>query len=189
MANFKKAVEIVFKNEGYDQIVTDTGGLTKWGISAKAHPNVDIRNLTKADAEAIYKEKYWDVIKGDQITDQANAEAIFDHAVNAGPGEATKLAQDSLNALGFNLKVDGGLGPLTLNALNKVDSFTFLPQYLYRRTQFYMGLASSKPQKYAKYLKGWIKRVESFKPTEVVTYLPLLGGIAILTYLFMRNKK
>ena len=32
----------------------DPGGLTKYGIDQRSHPNVDIRNLTEEEAKDIY---------------------------------------------------------------------------------------------------------------------------------------
>jgi lysozyme family protein len=151
---------------------------------------LDIRSLTKADAEAIYRKNYWDKIKGDEIRVQSIAEAVMDHAVNAGTYQATLDAQRALKSLGLNLTLDGGFGPMTLNAINKVDSFTFLPHYVNNRVRFYSALAAKNPEKFGKFLKGWYKRAKSFLPSggEVVSYLPLLAGVGILTYLYMRNK-
>ena len=68
----------------------DPGGLTKWGISQRAYPKLDIKNLTQADAEFIYYRDYWR---------PCGAEALpwplqlchFDAAVNHGRGRARKF--------------------------------------------------------------------------------------------------
>jgi hypothetical protein len=44
-----------------------------------------------------------------------------DMAFNRGLGGATKYLQQGLNALGMNVKVDGGMGPKTLEAINQVN--------------------------------------------------------------------
>lgn len=76
---------------GYTDDPRDPGGETKWGISKRANPDVDIKNLTLAQAIEIYKTKYWDVYKNfkrdpisldDLPTDLAVA--IFDTGVNCG---------------------------------------------------------------------------------------------------------
>lgn len=154
MANFKKALEITLKHEGGETV--DTGGYTKWGISQKAYPGLDIKNMTRSQMEAIYKRDYWDKIKGDQITDQNAAAVLFDYAVNAGVGAAVKAAQTVLG-----VAVDGGLGPQTLGAINRAGS-GFAGQLTRYRVSFYTKLATSNPAKYGKYLAGWIKRAESF---------------------------
>ena len=45
-----------------------------------------------------------------------------DMAFNRGAGGATKYLQQGLNTLGMNVKVDGGMGPQTLAAINQVDN-------------------------------------------------------------------
>jgi hypothetical protein len=44
-----------------------------------------------------------------------------DMAFNRGLGGATKYLQQGLNTLGMNVKVDGGMGPKTLEAINQVN--------------------------------------------------------------------
>jgi len=48
-----------YKNGGYTNDPVDPGGETKWGISKRANPTVDIKNLTRDQAVEIYKKKYW----------------------------------------------------------------------------------------------------------------------------------
>lgn len=100
MTDFERALEFVGIVEGgYSKDPDDwgnwTGGRpgsgelkgTNHGISAKSYPHLDIVNLTKADAAAIYKRDYWDAINGDNIPYPLNKVA-FDHAVNAGVSRA-----------------------------------------------------------------------------------------------------
>ena len=94
MADFSKALEITLKHEGGETV--DTGGYTKWGISQKAYPGLDIKNMTRSQMAAIYRRDYWDKIQGDKIRDQNAAAVLFDYAVNAGTGAATKAAQTVL---------------------------------------------------------------------------------------------
>ena len=154
MANFRRALEITLKHEGGETV--DTGGYTKWGISQKAYPGLDIKHMTRSQMEAIYKRDYWNKIKGDQITDQNAAAVLFDYAVNAGVGAAVKAAQTVLG-----VAVDGGLGPQTLAAINRAGA-GFAGRLTKYRVSFYTRLATSNPAKYGKYLAGWLKRAESF---------------------------
>lgn len=90
-ANFDQAVEFVLEREGYlSNDKFDRGGLTKYGISQKANPDIDVRNLTREDAIAIYKDRYWDAIGADGM-DMATALVAFDSAVNHGVGNARKM--------------------------------------------------------------------------------------------------
>lgn len=58
--NFQRSVDFVIDVlEGGDKLVTDAGGLTKYGISQRWHPEVDIANLTRAQAIEIYRNEYW----------------------------------------------------------------------------------------------------------------------------------
>jgi len=129
-----QAIDAVMQNEDRGltgKVTSDTGGLTKYGISQKAFPGVDIANLTPDQARAIYKKKYWDKIGGDKLPPQLQKVAM-DTAVNQGVGKAKQFTAES-----------GG-------DVNKFNSL---------RRQHYISLAESNPEKYGKYLKGWLNRV------------------------------
>ena len=79
--------------EGGDRVTDyawDPGGLTKYGICQRSHPNVDIRNLTLAGAEQIYADEYWGPA-GCEAQPEPVALNLFDAAVNLGPGVAKQL--------------------------------------------------------------------------------------------------
>ena len=154
MANFNEAFEKVLEFEsGYVNDKSDSGGETKYGISKKAFPNVDIKNLTLNEAKEIYKKVYWDKIKGDEINNQKIAEIIFDTAINMGISTAAKLAQKILN-----VKQDGIIGAITLNTLNNVNEEVFTKDYKLARIAKYVEVAKGDK---IKFLRGWIKRVLS----------------------------
>lgn len=158
MANFNEAIKFVLRWEGGE--TTDTGGFTKYGISQKAYPNLNISALTLDQARAIYRRDYWDKIQGDKIQDQGNALALLDYSVNAGPGRAVRDAQRVLNAAGYNLAVDGALGPLTLAAINRRGPL-FAAALTAERKKFYNRLVQQNPEKYRKYLRGWLRRSDN----------------------------
>ena len=84
--NFETAVAIIFEHEGgYVNDPKDLGGETRYGISKRAYPTLNIKDLTKAEARTIYKRDYWDRIKADQLPDWLRLMA-FDCAVNQGVG-------------------------------------------------------------------------------------------------------
>jgi len=85
MADFDRAIDFVLKWEG--GLTSDTGGLTKYGISQKAYPDLDIANLTLEQAKAIYRKDYWDAIKGDIFMWPENI-VLFNAAVNCGVSKA-----------------------------------------------------------------------------------------------------
>lgn len=118
MADFKTAYDKTARNEGgYSNDPADTGGETWKGIARKKNPdwkgweivdsyraNVKFPGIlhTLVSLELMerefYRTYYWSVIRGDEITDQAKANSIYDSAVNMGPKAAVKLAQRALEA-------------------------------------------------------------------------------------------
>ena len=91
MSTFDSAFEIVVGIEGnYSNDPNDPGGETKYGISKRAHPSLDIANLTLEDAKAIYKKEYWDVLGLDNEPWYLQLN-LFDIAVNEGQNLARSL--------------------------------------------------------------------------------------------------
>jgi lysozyme family protein len=68
---------------GYVNDPKDPGGETKFGISKKAFPELDIANLTLDDAKVIYKKKYWDFFQMSSVPEELRY-SVFDAAVNNG---------------------------------------------------------------------------------------------------------
>lgn len=158
MAEFKKVLPTLDAIEGgYANDPDDPGGETKFGISKRSYPDLDIKNLEYEDAVAIYKRDFWDKLKLDEVENQTVAEAIFDMAVNSGPSNAVKMAQELVGA-----KVDGKIGPETLGKLNEADPAVLLDQYADSRLGYYEDLAKRKP-KQRKHLKSWVARAERFR--------------------------
>jgi len=87
---------IIAVNEGGAKVITDEGGLTKYGIAQKYHPNLNIRALTLDDAKAIYRKEY--LAKLPIITDPLLLYQVFDMAINAGVGAALKLYKKGMTA-------------------------------------------------------------------------------------------
>lgn len=93
--DFNSALDFIFKKEGgYVNDPTDKGGETKFGISKKANPDVDVANLTKDKAAELYKARYWDPIGADTLPNDMKLAAL-DTAVQHGPDTARKLIEAS----------------------------------------------------------------------------------------------
>jgi len=155
MADFDPAVAKTLIREGgsrFTDNADDRGGATKYGISQRAYPNLDIANLTEDQARAIYKQDYWDRVSGDNLKSQAVAENIFDTAVNMGTTTATKLVQ-----LTLDVGVDGKFGADTLKAVNAVDEKEFLTEFTLAKVARYAAICN-KDRSQAKFLLGWLNR-------------------------------
>lgn len=99
--NFQRSVKAVLKYEGgYADNPADPGGATNRGITIatlrawRGHPvtKADVKALTEAEAVAIYKARYWDPIRGDQLPAGVD-HALFDIAVNSGPGRVPQFSK------------------------------------------------------------------------------------------------
>lgn len=153
MAAFETAFGKVLQHEGgYVDDPNDPGGETKYGISKRQYPEVDIRNLTHQQAGRIYRRDYWDKVRGDDIVPQYVAENLFDFAVNAGVPRAVRTVQRLLD-----VDVDGRLGPQTLRAINQADGQKLNLRLALARIDYYNELAR-KRSGMRPYLIGWTKR-------------------------------
>ena len=165
MADFRNAIEFVLRHEDANlsgEITHDSGGTTKFGISQRAHPNVDIESLSLIEAEKIYRDEYWSTIRGDEIRDDNVAAKLLDIAVNFGSHQAVVLCQRALNVLALHpaVKEDGILGAITLAAMNAADPSLLLAVLRSFCEEFYRHIAAVKPE-YHKYLHGWLIRANA----------------------------
>jgi len=161
MDTFQRILEKTLRWEGgLSDDAYDAGGLTKYGISQRAYPNLDIRNLTLEDAKRIYKRDYWYPNGYNKIWDNSIAGFLFDTAVNSGPRDTGKMAQRAALAHGKKLKVDGVLGPLSRAAINEIGH-TLLPTLISERVSFYR-LIVAKNRTQTKFLRGWLRRAYDF---------------------------
>ena len=158
--HFQAALDVVLKHEGgYVNDPKDAGGETKFGISKRAHPGVDIKNLTRDGAAKIYKAQYWDAGKFGLLDNREIAIRAFDLAVNCGTGTAVKLLQRAYNLLQgqslFSLEVDGRLGAKTAAAINGFAH----PRALLMALK-HLAAARYVSLKQPRFLTGWFNRLE-----------------------------
>lgn len=157
MATFEKAIEFVLANEGgYEPPGSnDPGGETNFGISKRQYPWLDIKNLTREEAIAIYERDYW---KFDEIANQAIATKIFDAYVNLPPTQAIRLVQLALGTIQAGPVVaDGKFGPETISHLNVADERTFLDEFKFQLVKHYYEDAQANPSLTSD-LHGWWRR-------------------------------
>lgn len=163
MNNFDKAVDFVFAVEGYiSNHKADAGGYTKYGIAQKAHPNVDVKNLTLEQAKDIYVKQYWYPIKCDEMTFPVGL-YLFDLAVNSGTKVAAKALQKCTNLLASGnasspLVVDGIVGKKTVWEARCVNPDALTAALHAYRTAFYFGIVKKNKTQNV-FLKGWMNRL------------------------------
>jgi lysozyme family protein len=148
---FDVALAFVLAREGGSELTedpSDPGGTTRYGISQRAFPDVDIQNLTMAGATALYRSRYWDSCKCDELP-AALALLVFDCAVNQGVSTAGKLLQRVLG-----LPEDGIIGPQTLLAAKNELQPGLLEQFQAARIIRY-----AQSNAWPTFGKGWVMRV------------------------------
>jgi lysozyme family protein len=155
--NFDKALKAVLVHEGgYVFNPKDPGGETNLGCTKAVweehcgHP-VDTKTmkaLTPADVGPLYKNKYWDKIKGDDLPSGVDY-CVFDAAINSGSGRAAKWLQACVG-----VEPDGGIGPKTLAAVQAFNPEQLIKDYSKRRLSFLSDLST-----WETFGRGWAKRV------------------------------
>ena len=161
--NFQKALDAVLHHEGgFVNHPKDPGGMTNLGCTKKVweewvgHP-VDekaMRALTPEDVAPLYKKKYWDAVRGDDLPDGVDY-IVFDTAINSGPGRAIKFLQGCVGT-----DMDGALGPKTMAAVRAADPKQLVEDYAKRRLSFLQDLPT-----WGTFGKGWSRRVAEVENT------------------------
>ncbi len=167
MLDFASAAEnLLLEEGGYQNSPSDPGGETRFGISKRSYPDLDVKNLTKANALEIYERDFWKRARYGSMSDTLIAYKVFSFAVNMGPTQAHVYFQKAINEIAANLnstrpvvKVDGVFGPKTLLQANWIDacgdSSALLFHFLKYAHQHYTAAARKQPDAY----RGWINRI------------------------------
>ncbi|MBV9248730.1 MAG: glycoside hydrolase family 108 protein [Acetobacteraceae bacterium] len=160
-ANFDVCLEFVFKEEGgYVDDPLDPGGATNLGITLNvlsewrhtAVTKADVQNLGKDEAGAIYRAKYWNVVRGDDLPAGVDL-MVFDAAVNLGAGRSARILQIAVGA-----NPDGAIGPATLESTQGNDSTVLISKLTDARVAWYQSLST-----FSRFGKGWTARVNRAK--------------------------
>lgn len=157
-SNFDACYKRIRVYEGGNvDLKADPGGRTSRGIIQRVYdgyrnrigqPPRDVYLATDAEVKAIYRQQYWNAIKGDDLPDGVDL-IVFDGAVNSGPGQSTKWLQAALG-----VTVDGALGQASLGALQSVDPIEVIRSVAQRRMAFLHHLKT-----FATFGRGWTSRV------------------------------
>lgn len=151
MITFDGAFDRLMGNEGgYVNDPADPGGETNWGISKRAYPDVDIKNLTRDGAKAIYLADFWNHVGAEGLPDGVVFQ-LFDFAVNSGIQTAIRHFQDAID-----VAEDGNFGPVSKTAAAKFSEAELIMRILGARLYF-MTSCSNWPDAG----KGWARRIAS----------------------------
>ena len=159
MESYKKIIlKTINEFEGGSLLHTvtgDVGGTTRYGISQRAYPGIDLSKITLDEAIEIYKIDYYDKLKLDQVLNDSVRWKIFDIAVNMGVGRACKIVQEAIG-----VPVDGLIGSVTLTAINFSDPELLLKKIEKLQIYHYAIICRANEIQY-KFLKGWNRRAFS----------------------------
>jgi len=160
-SNFHESLKLLLKHEGgYVNHPSDPGGMTNLGVTAKVwqewvgHPvdEKQMRALTAEDVAPLYKRKYWDACRADELVSGLDY-AVFDYAVNSGVGRAAKTLQACVG-----VAIDGGIGPATLAAVKTHNSHQLIENLCDKRLDFLQSLST-----FPTFGRGWERRVNEVK--------------------------
>lgn len=162
--------EVIAIEKGYVNNKYDRGGQTKFGISKKSYPHLDIENLTFEEAKNIYFMDFWndDILKLSDIKDREIAIELFDTSVNMGQRTAGKFLQMALNNMNRNEKlyedllVDGWIGAVSKNCLEIIlkrgEKAQLLKVLNGEQYVAYKNIIDKDPVQEMNFV-GWMKRV------------------------------
>lgn len=137
---------------GLNNIASDRGGLTKYGISQRAYPNLDIENLALAHAVRLYHRDYWRAMYCEQVPEGIDF-MLLDGAVQHGAPAMTQLTQRLVNS-----KPDGRMGPKTLAAIVERPALSLTVLLSVNRGRKYARICVNDPSQKPN-LEGWYNRL------------------------------
>jgi len=160
-SNWNNSFKLMLKSEGgFVNHPSDPGGMTNLGVTKATWENwvgresdeAEMRGLTPEKVEPLYKKKYFDAVRGDELPMGLDY-LMFDFAVNAGAGRAIKTLQTAVG-----VTPDGGFGPMTMAAVQAVDPVELIERFSQTKEDFYRSLTT-----FATFGKGWLNRVADVK--------------------------
>lgn len=154
-SGFKK---VIVREGGYTWDPNDKGLETKYGISKRFYPHINIKSLTLEQARGIYYTDYWIKGKCDKLPINLD-EDFFDACVNMGIRTATTLLQKAINNLAISqILVDGVMGPKTLREVSKIPVHILRTYLKVERLWVYMEIADNNISQRG-FLRGWLHRL------------------------------
>jgi lysozyme family protein len=145
---------------GYTNDAADPGGPTSFGITIYDYRKyvkpdataADVRALKLEEAKSIYRGKYWDAQRCDELPAGVDY-AVFDYGVNSGIGRSKKVLQRVAG-----VAADGALGDDTMAAVAAHDAKQMIAAICDERLRFLQSLRT-----WPVFGKGWGRRVAEVK--------------------------
>lgn len=159
--NFERALKLVLKHEGgWSDHPKDPGGATMKGVTLANFRRYvkpdgtkdDLRKITDAQIATVYRRFYWDAVAGAELPGGVDY-AVFDFAVNSGPGRAAKYLQATVG-----VTQDGKIGPATLKAVRAKLRASIINDLCDSRMAFLRKLKT-----WPTFGKGWTRRVSDVR--------------------------
>lgn len=159
--NWEKSFELMLQSEGgFVNHPRDPGGMTNLGVTkatweswvGREVDEAEMRGLTADKVEPLYKERYFDAVRGDELPMGLDY-LMFDFAVNAGAGRSIMILQAAVG-----VTPDGGFGPITMAAVQAVDPVELIERFSQAKENFYRSLTT-----FSTFGKGWLNRVADVK--------------------------
>lgn len=154
---------------GFSNHPADKGGATNMGVTIGTWRKQgydkdgdgdidvdDLRLISEADAQRIFKLNYWDRWQGAKIRDQSVANILVDWVWGSG-AYGIKIPQRILG-----VKVDGVVGPKTLTALNNQDQEALFAKLKREREEYFHHICVVTPSNKA-FLNGWLRRLNGIR--------------------------
>lgn len=176
------AEEIVAREGGFVNDPADPGGATNFGVTIHTMRRLgldltgdgqvteaDVRALSRAQAVDIFITHYFHRPRIDLLPEVLQP-SVFDMHVNAG-ANAVRILQRLLVDMGYDIAVDGAIGPQTARAAaaaTRAAPDHIADAYGIARRDYYYALADRRPasRRFARRRDGgkggWIVRAEEF---------------------------
>jgi len=110
----------------------------------------------------IFKKGYWDSVRGDAYNSQNIAIIVTGMAWGSGARQAVKSLQVAINHCGLKCEIDGLIGPKTILLANSIAPQKLFDAICNERERFFYAIGVGKN---AKFLKGWLNRLNDYRAT------------------------
>ncbi|MFA3916686.1 glycosyl hydrolase 108 family protein [Ruegeria hyattellae] len=192
---FQKFHDFIKRWEGgFVNHPADKGGATNMGVTIGTLADwrgsdvsvEDVRNLTRAEADDIFRARYYAMCRCGEMPDRM-AMVVYNCAVLSGPKTSIKMAQEAFNILGLTvdgkgLGVDGILGRLTMGAIKQTDPSILADAFMDQQEKHLRGLDT-----FSVFGAGWLNRMAGLR--EIVNTLPTGAGVRPTTKMNISENK